>query len=337
MARLVFISLFFFLVLFWFRVHQIGGLHDEQIGSVDTFKSQRDYLVKILDDIFSAPQSNLIAGILIGNQSSLPYHLKQSLQSTSTIHMVVVSGQNLAILAGFLTSLAPIFGKRKTLVFSFIAVVLYSFLTGLQVPTIRALIMASFACGAQILGREKVGWWVLLLTASLMLLYNPNYLLNISFQLSFLATLAVVSLAPLVINLFRRLPSLVSGDLSVTFSAQLLTLPVIAYNFHQISVVGLLANLLVGWTIPIIMIFGFASLLAGVLSLTLAKVVAIIPMILLTYYIDTVELLAKLPYSWVKVGDSSLIFWLGFYLLIAAVFWGLSIKQKSNQHSGRRE
>lgn len=93
----------------------------------------------------SFPQSALLSGIVLGNQSALPNSFKKQLQVTSTIHIVVVSGQNLTILAGFMMSLVTIFGRRKTIVMILFVIVLYSLITGFGVPVVRAAIMAGFA------------------------------------------------------------------------------------------------------------------------------------------------------------------------------------------------
>ena len=75
----------------------------------------QEYLVSLCKQVLPEPQSSLLASILIGDKQSLDPDFKKALTNTSTIHMVVVSGQNLSMLAGFLLTLAPWIGRKKTI------------------------------------------------------------------------------------------------------------------------------------------------------------------------------------------------------------------------------
>lgn len=329
MARFYLLVPLLWLILFTLRVLQVGGLDlTYKEAGVELFKPLRDQLVQKVDQTLPYPQSALLSGILLGAQERLPFYLKNELKTTSTVHMVVVSGQNLTMLAGFLMSLVSVIGRKKTIALTLLMVVFYSLLTGFQVPVIRAAIMVGFTFLAQILGREKTGWWVLLFTAGLMLLYNPHWLFNISFQLSFLATAGVVVVAPMLLESFKRLPQILRQDLAVTLAAQALVLPIIVYNFHQFSLVGVLANIFVLWTIPLVMVSGLAVLVFSLFSSLLAQMAGLIPATLLTYFIYTVGMFAKLPGASLEVGQTSIIFWMGYYLLLMAVVWFLVIKTK---------
>jgi len=327
MFKVVLIIITSWSLLFTFRVLQIGGLdltYKEE--GVELFKPAREYLVKVVDQILPYPQSALLSGIILGSQERLPFYLKNELKSTSTIHIVVVSGQNLTILAGFIMSLAFLIGRKKAGIFTFLLIFFYSLLTGFQVPVIRAAIMVTFTFLALMVGKERTGWWVLLLTAGLMLLYNPHWLFNISFQLSFLATFGVVVVAPILLESLQKVPQILRQDLAVTLAAQALVLPVIVYNFHQLSLVGVLANIFVLWTIPLVMVAGFFFLGVGLVSTFLGQLVGLVPAVLLTYFIYIVDLFAKLPGAGLEIGETSVIFWLGYYLLIVAGVWYLAIR-----------
>lgn len=314
--------------LFFVRVVQIGGLDPTyKEEGTQLFQPARKHLAAVLEQSLPFPQSALLSGILIGVQEKLPFYLKKELQVTSTIHIVVVSGQNLTILAGFIMSLVSFLGRKKTIILTLFVIVFYSLLTGFQIPVIRAAIMATLAYLAQILGKERKGWWVLTLTASGMLLYNPNWLLNISFQLSFLATLGVVVVAPILLEHLKKVPKVLREDLSVTLSAQVLVLPIIAYNFYQISLIGILVNSLILWSIPIVMVFGFVSLGFGLINSVLGSLIGLVPTVLLTYFLNLVQLFAKIPGANIKVGETGVLLWVGYYLAIGALFWTLKIKQ----------
>ena len=331
MGRFIGLVIILWLLLFTLRTLQIGGIDPTfRDKEVQLFKPLRERLVETLDETLPYPQSALLSGILIGSQERFPYYLKDQMKATSTIHIAVVSGQNLTMLAGFIMSIVSFLGRRKTIALTLLVVGFYSLLTGFQVPAIRASIMVALAFLAQILGKERSGWWVLLITAGAMLLYNPNWLLSISFQLSFLATMGVVVVAPILVERFKAVPQIIKQDLAVTLAAQAMVLPVIVYNFGQLSLVGVLANLFVLWTIPIIMVTGFISLVLGLLSNFLGSLFGWIPAILLTYFIDLVQFFSKIPGASVGVGETGILLWVGYYLILGAVIWGTTIKNKSN-------
>lgn len=315
------------LLLFSLRIIQIGGIDPtyRQEGS-HILEPLQTYLDHKIDAILPYPQSGLLSGIILGINKNLPFTLRNQLKTTSTIHIVVVSGQNLTILAGFVMSLAPFLGRKKTSVLTIGVVLLYCVLTGLGIPAIRAASMVLLTYLAKIIGKDSTGLWVLLLTAATMLLFQPNWLLNISFQLSFLATLGVVAVGPVFISSLSGWPKFIREDLAITLAAQLLVTPVIAYNFNQLSLVGLFANVFVLWSIPLVMVSGLLSLAISLVSITLGQVMGLVPGVLLTYFMQVVGIFAKLPGASLKVGETGIILWVGYYLMIIAGVWALKVK-----------
>lgn len=322
MVKILILGISLWFLLFAFRVISVGGLENIPRGQEETFLSPlQNYLSQTINNLMPYPQSTLLEGILLGSSSKLPFSLKEDLKTTSTIHMVVVSGQNLSMVAGFIMSFVYFLGRRKTILLALLAIIFYSLLTGMQVPVIRAAIMVTLVYLAQILGKENTGWWVLLITAGLMLLWNPNWLLSISFQLSFMATLGVVAVAPVFIKHLQAVPKILREDLSISLAAQLLTLPIIAYNFSQISLIGIVVNSLILWSIPLVMISGFVTLVVGLINGFLGQVTGLIPGVLLTYFIDVVKFFARVPGGSLVIGETGIFMWAGYYLIIGAIVW----------------
>lgn len=296
-------------------------------GQIDIFKTQREFLDKRIGQILPSPQAELVSGILLGQNKSLPGALKLNLRDTSTLHIVVASGQNLSMVAGFFLGLAGLIKRKIALSLGLLAAISYSLLTGFQVPILRAAIMFVLASIAQFFGRERDGVWVLLLSAGGMLLINPKWLTDISFELSFLATFGVIVLSPILLKWLGKVP-LFGQDLAVSLAAQLMVTPVIAQNFHQFSVVGVAANLFVLWTVPFIMIMGAAVLLSSFISVGLASLIALPLRAIVQYFIYIVGYFGTLPFAWEYVGEQLWIFWLGYYLILAGVMLSLMDGQR---------
>lgn len=304
------LAIILYCLIYLIRFQQGGWPFDFAQGKVDLFKEQRLALDQRISHFLPSPQAQLLSGILLGQNHNLPNQLRLALRDTSTLHIVVASGQNLSMIAGFLFLLSGLIKRQTAIALSFLAIILYTLLTGAQVPILRAAIMVGAGLLAQIYGREKQSLWIIIITASIMLLINPLWLFDLSFQLSFLATFGVIVVAPILFRYFKIFP-LIGQDLAVTTGAQLMILPVIAQTFHQLSLVGVFTNLLVGWTIPFIMILGSISLIFPFLSLLVSA--------LLTYFIYIVQFFASLPFAWEYIGEQLAVVWIGYYLVLVAI------------------
>ncbi|MBI2017769.1 ComEC/Rec2 family competence protein [Candidatus Daviesbacteria bacterium] len=314
----VFLTIILYVLFFYLR--SIQGGWDLKM---DILKTQRQALDKKISQFLPSPQAELLSGILLGQNKNLPGKLKLALRDTSTLHIVVASGQNLSMVAGFFLGFSGLIGRRKALVLGLLACIFYTLLSGMQVPILRAAIMFGFASIAQFFGREKDGWWVLIITAALMLLVNPAWITSLSFQLSFLATFGVIVISPIFLRWFERVP-IIGQDLSVTLAAQIMVTPVIAQNFHQISFVSLAANVLILWTISFIMILGSLMILVGTIWSAAGLVVGVGVNIFLTYFIYIVQFFANLPFAWEYVEEQAWAVWIGYYMIVGGVLLGLS-------------
>lgn len=300
-------------VLIYFVRLQQGGWE----VNLDLFPAFRESLDQKISLFLPTPQAQLLSGISLGIKKDLPADLRLALRDTSTLHMVVVSGQNLSLLAALLLGLSGLLTRKIAIILTFFVISAYVVLTGGQIPVIRAALMAYLANLAALLGRQNDGFWTLILIAGLMLWINPRWIADLSFQLSFLATFGVIVVAPILLNFLKKWPSFIKNNLAVTVGAQLMVLPVISQNFHQISLISIPANLLTLWTIPYIMGGGLILLFLSFVSDILAKILALGLAVLLTYFIYIVKFFASLPFAWQYVGEQLWIVWVGYYFLLA--------------------
>lgn len=320
----VILAILLYLLIYFLRYQQGGWA-----VNIDLFKSQRQVLDQKISELLPSPQAELLSGILLGQSKNLPGKLKLALRDTSTLHIVVASGQNLTILAAFLLSLAGLIKRKTALILSLVTVLSYTFLSGMQIPILRAAIMFSFASVAQFTGRQSSGFWVLLITASLMLWINPYWITDLSFQLSFLATFGVIVISPVLLKWLHKLP-IIGQDLAVTLAAQLMVTPVIAQNFHQFSLVSLAANVLILWIIPFLMVAGIVMLLLGFVWTMAGTLAAIGVNALLTYFIYIVQFFSSLPFAWEYVSEQGWVVWAGYYILLTGIMLLLNNAKTKN-------
>jgi competence protein ComEC len=227
------------------------------------------------------PEASLLAGILLGVETNIPEPVQQAFQETGTSHIIAISGFNITIIAGlFATVFGKLLNRRKGAIIAAIAISLYTILVGAAAAVVRAAIMGGLALFACQVGRRQQGINSLAITAAVMSWFAPNIPWDVSFQLSFAATLGLVLYAEPMTQAFTRLASRwlpadkaealakpVGEFLLFTFAAQVTTLPIMAYHFGSISWVAFLANPAILPVQPPIMILGGLSLILGLFGI----------------------------------------------------------------------
>lgn len=256
--------------------------------------------IPVLNAFLPEPHASLLSGILFGTKAMMPKSLYQALLTTGTIHIVALSGMNISILVTIVAKMTLFLGRKVSSLLTICLIVLFVLFVGPSPSVVRAAIMGSFSLLAICFGRQSWGLLSLVLSAGIMLLFDFSLITNLSFQLSFLATLGII-LANKKAECEERKTFLersiffLKENFKTTFSAQIFTVPVILYHFHRVSLISPLSNIAIGWVVQPIMILGFITSIIGFIWLPLGFLPAWITWVPLTYLITVVELLAKVP------------------------------------------
>lgn len=308
---------------------------------------------KLLDNIyrlFIDPEASLLAGILLGIDAGLPQPLQQAFNDTGTSHIIAISGFNIAIITGiFMLIFSKLLGPRRGAVAAVIGVLFYTVLVGADPSVVRAALMGMISLFAVQVGRRQVGLNTLAFVAALMTIWNPLFLWDVGFQLSFFATLGLVLYADpfesAVENFLRRyLPPSnavrVTGFLAevvlLTVAAQITTLPIMAYHFKQISLVSFIANPFILPAQPAVMVLGGLAAFSSLFIFPLGRLLALIAWPLTAYTIRMVEFFDSLPHGVLYLGSFSVAFVLLFYaVLFGVTLGGASLKQAYNSLRSR--
>ncbi len=287
----------------------------------------RDWLEDGFKSVFQPMQSELIAGIVLGSKQSLSVELRNELITTGTIHIVALSGYNVSIVAEELRVLLArlSLGPLVSLVGGVLGIIFFILMTGAQSSAIRAGVMAVIALSARQTGHIYSATRALIVACFCMLVWNPKYLVyDVSFALSFLATLGIIFLTPNFEKTFSFIPKRIlrvplREMVAVTLGAQLAVLPYIVYRMGTLSLVTLPANLLVIPSIPYIMGFGTLSGLLSQLSPYIALPFVYVTQMLVGYGLSVIHFFARLPYASVSMHTRSLWVCLGLYVVL--VYW----------------
>lgn len=242
------------------------------------------------------PNSSFGMGLLIGQRSTLSQDILNQLTMVGLLHIVAVSGYNLTILVRA-TARLKLRSKYQKLVLSLALIGFFILMTGFSASIIRAAIVSSLSLWAWYYGRKIRPILILAFTAALTALFNPFYVWgDLGWYLSFLAFFGVLIISPVIVGkLFRRQPKIIVGVALETLAAELMTLPLIMAMFGQLSLVGLLTNVLIVPLIPFAMLLSAVAAAAGMLMPVAAGWFAWPANLLLTYILDIVHLFSSIP------------------------------------------
>jgi competence protein ComEC len=198
---------------------------------------------------------------------------------------------NVSLVAGFVMNFLMVFVKRrKAILLAFIVVWIYAFMSGLEAPIARAAIMASISLIAQELGRVVSPWRCLCLSAMIMLIIRPNWISDLGFLLSFVATTSLVLFQGRIEKKLRLIPVFFRESLSTTLAAQIGVTPILFATFGSFNILSPLINVLVLWTVPLIMIIGALAGLTGVIFPFLGKLILYTIYPLTSWFIGIIRL-----------------------------------------------
>ncbi|MBU2228786.1 ComEC family competence protein [Patescibacteria group bacterium] len=278
--------------------------------------------VQTTNRLLPEPQASFLGGLLLGAKRGIPEGLMEDFNRTGTTHIVAISGYNITIIAVLMLSLCKNIGipRKQAFWVIIIALLFFMLITGAQASVVRAVIMGIVVLIAKQLGRLSRITNALILTAVIMLIINPKILIfDAGFQLSFLATMGLIYLSPLLEKLFTWLPEKfqIKESFLATLSATIFTLPLILFQFGRLSIVALVVNVLILPVIPVSMGLGFGAGLLSSIWLPIGKIFAWAVWLLLSYIIKIVELFSILPFASVEIPEVSwVILVLGYLLLI---------------------
>lgn len=233
----------------------------------------RNKLIETLERTIRDKESyEMAAALLLGERADIDQETMKNYSDTGTIHIISVSGLHVGIIYlvfSYALHLLKIFKNIYVKTFVIIVFIwLYACITGLPASVIRSALMISFLCLGKAINSKANTMNHIAASAFLILCIDTNYLFDIGFQLSYLAVIGIVYLQQPIYNLYQpkyKVDKYVWLTFSVSIAAQLFTLPLCMYYFHQFPNYFLLANLL---AIPLSSI----ALYAGIACLLFSKI-----------------------------------------------------------------
>ncbi len=275
------------------------------------------------------PESLFMGGLILGEKSQFDQSLRQSFVDTGTIHVVALSGYNVTIVAEWFMKLFKFLPQHLGIGAGILLIWLFVLMTGGSSTAIRAGIMATLALVARATGRNYDVARALILAGVAMILINPFVLVfDVSFQLSFIATIAVIFLAPRIEKYFMWVTDKfeLRDIVSVTCAAYIFVAPFILYEMGNFSLVALPANILILPFIPFTMLLGFITGFAGLIWYGLGIPIGYISYLFLHYELAVIGFFSRLPFAAFSIPNFPLFITLAVYAYFIYRLFGRSIK-----------
>lgn len=296
----------------------------------DVARDIRDQFSEGVRAHIDEPAASLGLGIVTGQQSLLSPEFETQLKIAGLTHIIVASGYNLTILVRLARRLLEGVSKYLTALFGGSLIMSFMLVTGFSPSMVRAGLVSGFSLLAWYYGRRFNPFVLLVLVAAITVVINPMYIWSdVGWYLSFAAFFGVMIVAPLLHHYFfgEQKPSFIRQIIGETFSALVMTAPIIALLFSSFSTYALLANMLVVPFIPLVMITVFLS---GVVGATILGYIVNIPaQLLLNYFVATTQWIAQLPGAIIELTISPLLIAV-YYVLLSGGLVYMWLKTKHN-------
>jgi competence protein ComEC len=280
----------------------------------------RKFLMNMINTYIPQPASALVSGMLIGISDALPTDVQNVFRTLGLTHVLAVSGYNVALLIDLSFLLFARYRMSWRVFFSGAFLVFFIVLTGMSSSVLRAGLMGVFMLLAKFRGRHVNPIAALCFSGVVLSLFNPRIMnFDISFQLSFFATLGLIVFANKWNERFKTHP--VFESFVVTSAAQVFTIPIILYNFGSFSLLCLVANFIVAPFIPLTMLLGFLCVAIGLFIPPIASVAGFICWVMVQVYLLPLGFLAKLPFALMQIVGVPVWIYAVYYFFIALMLF----------------
>ncbi|WP_372766679.1 ComEC/Rec2 family competence protein [Lutibacter sp.] len=320
--------------------HQIYGNNSQFLLLPKTNQTLKGIAAIIRDKItkaliwygFKNDELAVVNALLLGQRQYITSELQQSYAGAGAIHILAVSGLHIGIILMILTAVfKPLHyfkhGKLTTTLAIIIILWMYAILAGLSASVVRAVAMFTAIAIAMFVNRPSSVYKTLVISMFFLLLFNPYYLFEVGFQLSYMAVFSIVWIQPKLYHLWK--PKFWFLDktwqlLTVSMAAQIGVLPLSLYYFHQFPGLFFVSNLVIIPFLGVVLTLGIVIMVLSVLQ--------IMPQFLAGGYIFVIQQMNKFV-GWIAHQEFFIIqqISMSFLLMVALyafLFFGLKWIEK---------
>ncbi|MBD2199047.1 MULTISPECIES: ComEC/Rec2 family competence protein [Calothrix] len=305
-----------------------AGLTGRQINILDEEQRKwgwwqvRERIVRSQVRGLGIPEGPLVSAMVLGSKAvDLPYDIRDLFVQAGLAHALAASGFQTSLILGVILQLTRRANKGTQLILGSLGLIIFLSLTGFQPAVLRAVIMGFAALVGLALKRKVKQFGSLVMAATLLLLFNPLWIWDLGFQLSFLATLGLIVTVPPIVQRLGWLPPAIASLIAVPLAATIWTLPLQLFVFGVVPSYSLLLNIISTPLISVLSIGGIISALAALAWPAGGSFLAGFLQYPSDWLINLVGFFSKLPGNSLAVGSISPWQMLALYTIILLVVW----------------
>ncbi len=283
-----------------------------------------------INKILNEEEAALCIGILVGDREAISEQTEDNFKKSNLTHMLAVSGSHITYIINALAMLLGKTSKRTSKIFTIIILIFFMALTGFTFSVIRACIMGILVLLASLMYRKPDTINNLGISSFIILLFNPYAISDAGFLLSYGGTIGIVLLGDKIENaiykeenknknIINKIIKYIITSFSITLSANLIIIPIMAYNFSTVSFTFWISNILAAPIMEIATIFGFIIYFISIFFIPLAKFLGIFLNLLLYLLLKIAEVSSLIPGSSIYIKTPYIIECIIYYLFI--VLW----------------
>lgn len=287
----------------------------------------RNRIIAAHSKYLKSPYLEILGGIVFGDDAvAPPDYIKDTFKNSGLLHILAASGMNVAFIYGFWYFIL----KRLRVPFKFIVVsgmgvvILYTLMTGLGASVIRAALMLLFVLAGKLIDRDSHSVSLLSFVAALMLIYNPAFINDVGFQLSFIVTFGLLTTANVVMKYMHewKIPDWLCAEILIPIVAQIWVAPIQMFYFNSFSTYSVFANISI---MPFLSVISFGGFVSSVLAIfnPIADFVCMVSDFVLKYFLIVLVWLSNffsnLPHSLLTTTHPSVLQIIIFYVAILAI------------------
>ena len=254
--------------------------------------------------------SDFINSMMLGQKDDLSQNEKLMFTRTGTSHIIAISGLHTGILSGLIIFMMGKINKIYKLIVLSTMMFIYSAMVGNSPSIIRAIMFMISLYLSFFLDRKMDKISTLSFIGILFVINNPYIIYNISFQLSFLATLSIIYFYGYINN------KLNIKIISLTLSANILTIPIIYYNFEGIPLVSILGNIIIVPFVGIIIYLAMLSLILFNINIYISSIVVHINRFILETIYVLLERISNLDFAYIVIEEPKLYYVIIYYIVV---------------------
>jgi len=250
-----------------------------QVTLVVVLRQFRDRVANVFEQVLPITEARIMQSMVLGERGGLEQDLIDTYRAAGIFHILIISGLHMAILMMILNKLLGlVLNERHAGIIVLVIMVLYCLMTGASVATVRAMTMAGILVFSKVLRRDYDLLASVSVVGVVLLIYEPLYLFNMGFQLSFGAVYGIATLTTPIERLlgFMKMRPLggFRSSFAVGISATFATYVIFVYHFYEIPIYSIFGNLIIMPTATLLLVLGILVGLIGLIWLPLAELLA---------------------------------------------------------------